>query len=72
MTLSKDLQKSLSPALIIQERVVMPDGLLSMSDQVFLCALQRLQLEAETIIELMAQPVEDREKLLKFYEEEIP
>ncbi len=48
-----------------QGRVIMPDGLLSISDAVFLCALHRLGLAEYDAKEWLENPPREREQILQ-------
>lgn len=68
MSILDDLAKSLTSTQKTLKRVIMPDGLLSISDGVFLSVLQQLNVDIPSQIELMEEPVENRQDWIYYLE----
>ena len=64
-------KEALYIAPLMPERVMMPDGLLSMSDAVFSVALFHLDVEPDDIHDLMFKQPETRENILDDYRRSI-
>ena len=68
MSIRNRLKELRKDSIVIDNRVLLPNGMLSISDWVFDVWLFRYGVEQERRKELMSEAVEDREMILDYYE----